>query len=210
MINFKEFLKEDSVQGHADLLRRLRSHYDFHEDEVPHIKHHTDESFYMNRYLWDKHNNRPNLYKAYGAGIKDLEKDSNKLNNILVQHEAPEEFHVYSGVRDPRQRMVEGILHHPAFLSTSHNPNKAKNFSRQEKYENPKEDDKYVIHTFKIRIPKGSKFGAHISHISEHPNEQEFLMKKGLNLHIHNSTRHEINNPISGHMIHYQHEASVL
>ena len=37
----------------------------------------------------------------------------------------------------------------------------------------------------KIHIPKGSKHGAYIAHMSGLPNEKEFLIDKGKNIRIH-------------------------
>jgi hypothetical protein len=44
--------------------------------------------------------------------------------------------------------------------------------------------DKYG-HMLKIHIPEGSKHGMYIGHHSASPQEQEFLIKRGVKIHIH-------------------------
>ena len=72
----------------------------------------------------------------------------------------------------------EGILHHPAYLSTSLNKSTAKRFSPH--------DNKNEKNVLKIHVPEGSS-GSYVGHISFNPKEKEFILPAGTNLKYHHT-----------------------
>ena len=164
----------------------LKKHYDLGKISKSLEKHLASESEARsnNDYLHKKFMKKSTKNESHEDRIADISKDISK-------HEAPHTFNVYTGLKgNPftksdrfgvhiTGRNKDGSFqgHLPAFTSTTIQPDVAADFASGT-YASHK-------HMLKIRIPKGSKHGAYVGHISEHPHEREFLLDKGKNLKIH-------------------------
>ena len=96
---------------------------------------------------------------------------------------APRKFRVYSNTRmDPREHMYsEGIVHHPAYMSTSIN-NKFPRHWGEVQNDGDYETTIYKRHILKFDIPKGHE-GSYVGdHISTCPDQHEFILPRGTNL----------------------------
>jgi len=113
------------------------------------------------------------------------------LDAAINLHKTPHKLAVWSGTGiDPREHMnSEGIVHHPAYLSTSLSPYIAKGFainSRQYKLEG----NELHTHLMKIHVPKGHP-GAYVAHL-KNPDEKEFILPRNTKLkHIKTDTEQE-------------------
>lgn len=134
----------------------------------------SEDSYDTNKHLIDKHQT--------GIGSAYADKHEGRAHTIgaaLKAHAAPLEqtHHVYSGMRgfDPSEHFKKnnGVIHTPAFTSTSINPHTAMGFDK-DMATNGK--DRHILH---FELPKGYNKGAYIGHHSEHPHEQEYLLDKG-------------------------------
>jgi len=136
MKKLSEIIKEITGQqyadneGHLDLEHRLGQHYpEDHGDAVTRYK---EGSGVINQSLWHSHKGTLKVHDgdewqdiSKGDIEKDrherVQKDIDHIDAELASHKTPESFHVYSGtIHDPRKiQNSEGIVHHPAYLSTS-------------------------------------------------------------------------------------------
>lgn len=108
-------------------------------------------------------------------------KMDNALENAMP---TPKKMTTYSGLGfDPRKRMNdEGVLHSPAYLSSSIRPGEA---LKHAKDMNVYDDDKpREIHVLKINHDENQPTGLYIGEHSMFPNEQEYITKRGINLHL--------------------------
>jgi len=159
---------EGKLQNHYYPFDRVQSHS---------IASYTTMSSGLNAYHWFKHK-EPGLH----IPMEDYDEFSKHMDSALTRYSTPHKITVYSGTRfDPRENMnKKGIVHHPAYLSTSLSKNKATEFGSFG-YQNGY--NKY--HVMRISVPKGHA-GAYVDHYSNSPNEREFILPRGLNLkHIH-------------------------
>jgi hypothetical protein len=166
---------------HYDLI----DHYNFsNKKDLHNIKNYTAGDTQSN-YLWNKHAGTDKRH----AGT---DKQVNSLNNTLKIHKTPHDMTVYSNSKmDPREKKnAEGVVHHPAFMSTTIEKGFAKdweNTTRRERQPNgviPR--DKHVL---AIHVPKGSH-GAYVDHLSELPGQSEFILPKAANLKYHSTESH--------------------
>lgn len=127
------------------------------------------------------------------------------LNKALSRAKAPDrDVHVFSGIKaDPSEHILKngGIMHLPAFTSTSTDISKAHFFAKE--VDSPlknAEGEKIspTKHILKIKIGKGQQTGAYIPEHSGYSDEKEFLMKSNQVLKIHPvpSIHHD---PTTGH-----------
>lgn len=152
-----------------------------------HIHAYTRDSYQLNNYLHSKHED-----PIWTQPHKFHDKQIDHLDDILSQHEAPQDMHVYTGLKaNPLRKNeehgiskqedagdhIKGYL--PSYTSTSLHPDIARRFTSVM----PDEDG--YTHMLKIEIPKGSKHGMYVGHLSASPHEQEFLMQRGKRIHIH-------------------------
>ena len=135
----------------------------------------------LNTKLWDD--------KKYGdLSDSTLTKIKKIHDNLDTAKKASQDFHVFSGVRRDPQELVKdssGILHHPAFLSTTSEPDVALRFTK------PIND---INHVLRIKVRKGQNVGGYIANNSEHESEKEFLIKSNQVLHINQTPTDFINN----------------
>jgi len=128
----------------------------------------------LNSYHWDKHQGETDPYLK-PEHIDRLEKQTNDLDTVLQQKKTPKNLTVHSGIGyDPRAKMnSEGIVHHPAYLSTSFDTNTAENFSIRN---SEHIDGVHHRHVLKINVPKGTPSAMHFD------GEQELVLPRGTNL----------------------------
>lgn len=203
MIAFK--LIHEEVVKKQSLHTTLKNHYCNYGDagngyeRKEYLRGYTNESEDINEYHWNgnTHDN-------------DKNDQTRHLDEAMKVHKTPHPLTLYSGVRgDPRKRAnALGIVKHPAYLSTSINPKIAKNFanSQIERSYSLKEGH---THTLKIHVPQGHP-GAYVAHISEMPNEKEFILPRESNLRLlgHKTTKEH--HAIYGDVTHHVHTAEVV
>ena len=192
--NKAEFHNEGELRA---LHKSLYAHYNNNETNNLREHEHWDSvsnyqngSSAINRALWNKHN-PPNKhakedYNTYYKGHVD------KINNVLHSFKTPHNLHVWSGTyQDPTKYMnKEGVVHHPAFMSTTIDPDISRGFAKFT-YHEPKnhpqgryEGQRQVAHILHIHVPKGSP-GAFIAPNNPEKGyfgEREFTLPSGMNL----------------------------
>jgi len=172
--NFKKNREEDesSIQH---LHSSLRDHYHtFESHHLGEIHDYTLGSYGVNSYQWDKHvgyQNTPSYSMLYDEKTK-------QLDAALNHYKTPHKLTLYSGMKlDPRKRMDNGVLYHPAYLSTSLSKSIGKKFG----YIGPNTEGASVHHVLNIKVPKGHP-GAYVEHVSLNKREHEFILPRGLKL----------------------------
>jgi hypothetical protein len=172
-----EKIREDIVGSHYNHTDTLS---DNHKNIISsYMEEDYDE---MNRHLYQKAartlvNNRPST---------DLK--VNTLNNVLSTYPAlNRDITVYTGVSrknyiDAKRKAGNGVLHLPAFTSTSLYPEVAMRYAADsEKHCN---DVGFVNDVMKITIPKGTRHGGFVNNLSQTPHEDEFLLKNNRHVKI--------------------------
>src|ERR1700722_229013 len=146
----------------------------------------------INHALWTRHTTGNSEYRNHMPSM--IDNHIGNLHDMTTSQKTPEPLTVHSKVEyDPREKMnSKGIVHHPAFMSTSIDPKYVKKFRAN--------GDEH--HMLSIDLPKGSP-GAYIGGVSEYPEEREFLLPKGQNIKIHRTENHFERHPVKGHMINY-------
>jgi len=129
----------------------------------------------MNGYHWAKHHGEEYEHDDYTN--HELHSKSEKLDAAIASHKSPINLKVYSGVKvDPRKHMnSEGIVHHPAYLSTSLRERVAHYFAG-----NHVSKSNLEKHIMKIHVPKGhpTAYAANLGLT----NEREMILPRGTNL----------------------------
>ena len=170
----------EEIKSNSETSRRLTKHYSalltnkYHKE---HIREYTRNSSPLNSYHWDKHKNEVGIHKDY-------EQNTKNLDNALHSYKSPEDLTVWSStIHNPEKlKNKEGIVHHPAYLSTSILQHVA--LDRDINSTDDSEGNRHH-HILKIHVPKESH-GAYVYHISKIPGEHEFLLPRGSNLkHLH-------------------------
>ena len=138
---------------------------------------HTFQSEPMNRALWDRHNE-----PEWSPGLPH---GSAALDTALNKFKVPKGgLTTFSGLQtDPSEaakKHPENKLFLPAYTSTSINPSVSERFSR----EISPDPDTEVQHIMKFKFPQGMNAGAYVGHISKHPEEYEFLTRRGMSVHL--------------------------
>ena len=149
----KHLIKKTSFVDHNEAVRRYTG----------------DVSDVLNKMLWET-----KLYgnSALGYYHKSYRDHVTDVNNNIKNISYDEPLNVYTGVRhgDTPNNLKEGnIVHIPAFISSSTNPNIAHEFSTNSRKSK-------VSHILKIHIPANSDSGAYINEVSRHKDEHEFLI----------------------------------
>ena len=181
---------------------KLKNTLDKHYSDLPHpnrLKEYGNSGAYLNNYLWNKHKGDKHVTPLY-------DKQASEMDEALHKHKTPQEMTVWSkSIHDPRElKNSEGIVHHPAFLSTSVH----KHIPEQEfQHRNTviSKSGAKVNNIFKIKVPKDHP-GAYISHVTG-SRYSEFVLPRGTNMKHHSTStiydqgRNEY---------HYTHELSVI
>lgn len=181
-MDFKSYILEshwDDVES-VSLHRRLTKHYIFNPNEEETINRYTNYSSNINNTLLDYHD------KKYNP--KQLEKVVH-LDKILSSYDTPEDIIGYTGINGKHQSYLKHLSRkctgdsflalHPAYLSTSLNRDMAETFADRTEHD----ASNFYVHLLKIKIPKGSS-GVYADHISSREGEKEFILPRGLNIHI--------------------------
>lgn len=161
------------------LHRSLTPHYQNYTKEETHILHDYSKLSSINSYLWDRH--KKIIVKDKNSKNNDLY--ASKLDSAINRHKTPKNMTVYSGINfNPKDRInSEGIIHHPAYLSTSLKKSIAINFaSNHQKLDS---EENIHNHVLQIHVPKDHP-GAYIGNISNSKEERELLLPKGLNMKL--------------------------
>ena len=192
MILFKKLLEWAKDDEHhyneeiKDLDERLKNHYSTIKPEHNgSIREYTGVgSKYVNNHLWKNRSGIEHPYYPYMRNNKYSDKIPSMIKDLdssISSHKTPESFTVYSGTpHDPREWMnSEGIMHHPAYLSTSLNKSIAQGFTEGRFEEKDKVDGLEHRHLLKIHVPK-DHHGIYIGKI--YHREKEFILPRGTNL----------------------------
>jgi len=154
------------------LHKRLTPHYNYGPEEKTALHKYSDQSRDVNHHLWKK-----SQFKA-GWDIPEKHQGTiDKMDSAVHAHKTPEDMTVYSGsVHDPRKiKNAEGVVHHPAYMSSSTNPYQAHFFGSMHRDYAPEGGvDTHILH---VKVPKGSP-GAYISHIAKQEGEREFVLPR--------------------------------
>jgi len=208
---YEHYLSERGQKHLTNLDSTLAKHYakeKYTPDHMKAMQHYTDGSS-INYELWDHHEKgfKGTPYHSMRGYTEDNHPMNDRnvvedLDSAMKHVRAPRSFHVYSNTRiDPRKKMnAAGVLHHPAYMSTSINKEYPKHWYHKNEVQLKAEDvgeKKYLIghdaveqHVLKIRVPKGMP-GAYVgSHISTVKDQHEFIFPRAQNLKYH-STKSE-------------------
>jgi hypothetical protein len=223
--NFKKFLKEDSWGNeilekkkkqedglkktqnlHDHLIKHYSKYVGEHEE---HLKKYTDDSSGVNTKLWKTHAKKKLSDDEKYTADRHSSPKVEWLDSAMHQHKTPDNLTVYSGTNiDPRKaKNKEGIVHHPAYMSTSIMPHIAREFG--DLHKGP--DGVHEKHMMMIHVPKGSH-GAYVGNPkhSYTPEEREFILPRGTNLRHLESSSHEENHSIYGKVRYHTHEMEVV
>ncbi len=180
---------KEAIKKNFELSNELTNHYGSLLKNSNHfniIKSYTSNSFPVNGDLWDKHH-KTNVYSpsyllkdVRKAHEIELSKKTSSMDKVLSRHKTPHDLTLWSStVHDPRvKKNSEGVMHHPAYISTSIYKPVAINRDI-----NSKEDAEgnFHHHILKIHVPEGHK-GVYVDHASNYRGEFEFILPRGLNL----------------------------
>jgi len=164
----------------------LRDHFKY--DDYNHTKalqNYSNSSKELNNYHWNKSQNSSNVYVN-----RDNEDDTKKMDKAINHIKAHRDIQVYSGTRhDPRKiKDKDGIVEHPAYLSTSINRSVAENFAKRNDRQNMEKSTVGLHvrhrHLLKFTIPKGHPV-AHLDY-----GEDEMVLPRGTKLkHLRTTTK---------------------
>lgn len=190
-------LKENaSAEDSNKLHHSLSKYYNKYTDEHKHGIH---------QYTWESHDMNHELHK--NAGHLDPKKHvaehklMKKTEEFVHAHKTPHDMYVYTGIHKaheltrhvPKAGTDKPIeIHHHGYTSTSLDKHIAREFTHNSS-DNDKEEHHHII---KIHVPKGHH-GAYIAHHSvidsggeggkgsAGEREKEFVLPKGIKLHVH-------------------------
>lgn len=195
MISFKQFITEswdDYLESQANIENTHQDLLNQQHKNTNELEEHANNSSETNDALWKRHEGQ----KLH----PDMANHVGRLDDAIRANKMPYDVDVHSGIKyDPRTRMnSEGIVHHPAFLSTSLDKDRAKSFAISHMEDSTGEE----AHTLHIIVPKGHP-GAYLgAEKFPNPEEKEVLLPRGLKLkHIH--TESEPEGPNAVHYIHH-------
>jgi ADP-ribosyltransferase exoenzyme len=161
--------------------KKMATHYSNYSGEHKKVlDDYSEDSSSMNSTLWSRHKGKP-----YQMGEEYHKKDFEHMDSAMAAHETPEDMTVHSGtMHDPRKmKDSEGIIHHPAYMSTSLDLHIAHGFAHTQAI-NESSNDMHLLH---IKVPAGSK-GAYVGHLGvANPSEREFVLPKDSKLKYHRS-----------------------
>ena len=179
-------------------------------DEKDAVSRYTLSSWKINQHFLDQHKNKE-LYKKiavptkYTHGVVEPSFDSEHMDSAL-NHPIGHELHTYSGVGFDVNKTAnsDGILHLPAYTSTSIDKNVAKKFAHKGHRENHL-SKRNIIHFHLQENNKGKYLGTD----SNIHSEKEFTLPRNTTIKIHNLNNPEEHTSISGEKYHVYH-ASII
>jgi hypothetical protein len=216
---FKRDQASDLSDHHHAVMREfgpnkthLRSSDPYHEHYAKQLREYTDDSSNLNEHLLGNTQLqdvklRPIADKQDAKEYWDNTADvtSKALHHFAkpLDHEA----HVYSGLGsfDPRKKFHEGngVIHMPAFVSSSLNPHIARGFAYKQDNWNDNSSFQHETHIMHFKLPQGYKKGVYMNNVSVTPGEHEYLLDKGQKWKL---TGHSVHNHVEytkhdqGHM----------
>ena len=201
---------------HAGVIKRrdathemLKKHYDNYssadEQSVGQASYYRGGSRTINNYHWETHKGTPesditNPYdnKSMTEGeLKSVKHTSEHMDKMINHTLTPTKLKVYSGtLTDPRTlKDKEGIIHHPAYLSTSVDQHIAEDFARSRALGQAMDKKDGTPHMLKIHVPKGHP-GLYMPSTSEHSTlaqeEKEFVLPRNTRLKYMKTTKNNI------------------
>ena len=180
--------ESDIDYPHDVIHDRIKGHYNkYSKSELNTIKDYSNHSKLINSYHWEKSKNPE--YKPggdthyYNKELENQLKGSTKLMDAMVsRHKTPEDLTVYSGTKhDPRKIKKNGVVNHPAYLSTSLDPEIAESFAGRNRQTNARKKESHH-HLLQIHVPKGTP-GAYVAHTEKAlPWERELILPRNTKL----------------------------
>lgn len=124
------------------------------------------------------HSKEINDHLISGGDVSDHEHAKNIASAFDNSPEVNHSFHVWTGVGSKlnitKEREAGAThLHLPAFTSTSIDPRTVQHFAQQKTFPHG------IKEVVRIKVPEGSKRIINIQHVSDHPDELEWLVKHG-------------------------------
>jgi len=176
----------------------LTTHYKDADKFSGTFHNYTGESYGINDALWSKHSGKPSILK----NPKNEDAGIGAMDRATHFKTTPKDITVYSrSMHDPRDlKNEEGIVHHPAFLSSSLRKVVPTAYFPDRNV--VKKDGIYHHHIYHIDVPAGSH-GVYINdkHNIDKRGIHEFVLPKGSNLK-HVSTNTEVDD-YAGKVVHY-------
>lgn len=182
----------DNVEQHHDTLladqKKHLSGTDILEKHHNHIYDYTVTSTRVNKHLVNKHVDK-NYNIHSNADYEHLDERAHSISKSIQElaHPLNDTAHMYSGVRgmdlESHFKNNNGVIHTPAFTSTSIDPSTSTGFAGAATTSSGDPvrtrhgtDAEHVIH---FELPKGYNKGAYIGTRSAHAAEKEYLLDKG-------------------------------
>jgi hypothetical protein len=190
----KQIINEIDIIGQHKRTKAMHMimHFHYNYENATHragIHNYNDshQSKLMNGYLWEKHKDPEGF-----PHNETTETNIRKLDSAIHEFKTPHKLAVYSGTKhDPRElKNSEGIVHHPAYLSTSIDESVGNRFAGY----NASKDNQNIAHehVLKIHVPKGHP-GVYVPSKGSnafYDTEKEFILPRGTNLkHIKTETK---------------------
>ena len=151
------------------------------------LRDYSENSFPLNSYHWEG----PKRWKGrYGGGaypedFDHMKNETKNMDDVLKNHKTTKDITVYSGTfHNPKKRKnQEGIVRHPAYLSTSISKHVGKMFAEIH-------EDKGHSHILQIHVPAGSH-GVYAGGL-EFNNEREFILPRNTKMrYLNTETEHK-------------------
>ena len=189
--------ESDIDYPHDVIHDRIKGHYNkYSKSELNTIQDYANHAELINSYHWEKSKNpeyKPGGDTHYNEELNNQFKGSTKRMDAMVsRHKTPEDLTVYSGTRhDPRKIKKKNIINHPAYLSTSLDPQIASEFAaKNRQLDNKKRESHH--HILQIHVPQGTS-GAYVAHTEKALSwEKEFILPRNTKLkHIRTETSKE-------------------
>lgn len=189
--DYTDFEENDGHQREADaLIKHHKYKIDSDAEEDPSWRHLNAIEHYTNDGSVFNHD----LIKSKGRlNFRKMHPEDQSMYRHLDEAttSAPplkKDMHVYSGVKglDLAQafKKGKGVVHMPAYTSTSINPGIA--ITHSSNYDDDKSKPQHIMH---FQLPKGYDKGRYIEEHSNCPSEREYLMARGQKWKL---TNHEV------------------
>ncbi len=178
--------------------KTIKTHYDkeyenkIEPDEKNAIENYQIDSGDVNDYHWKKHK-KEDISRMNKENVEDIENKTKGIDSVMNKSKTPHKLHVYSGtIHDPRYiKNDEGIVHHPAFLSTTVN----ETYGRLRAKSLANRTGATEEHMLKIHVPKDHPGiympSASPDAVGANESEREFMLPRGTNLKHIKTTREE-------------------
>lgn len=165
---------------HMAVGRVMSEKHQFNDEEISHISNYTHSSWQLNEHLYNTAKNKKEPGKIFIAGFgKNYDIDG--LDKATNKHSLEHDLHIYSGLSfNPHKELSKnktGLVHLPAFTSTSVSKDIAFNYAKH----NQTGGIKHILH---IHMKPGDR-GAYIDQHSVYNGEHEMLLPRNTTLKVH-------------------------